>query len=310
MKSGRTQVEIIALYEELGSYRAVGALLGCGSQDGQKRYVEAAGEAGKLAPALHRSRVTDDFAGLIAERVERTSGRVTARRLMRLVRAAGYEGSERSLRRAVAQAKAAWRRKQALEGRVYRPWVSGPGEWLLCDWGAAGTIPTPAGPRKLSFFSAVLGFSRYRTVSFSCSERFGALAVGLAHSFESLGAVPARVLFDNPKTVATSHLAGAAVLNPELVRLGAHYRFSPRTTERQDPESKGKVEALVRFTKSDLSPYEGSARSTRPTARPPHGAPRSTARSTTRPGSPGGAPRLRAAAASLAALPASGAGVR
>ena len=40
MKSGRTQVEIIALYEELGSYR--------------------------------------DFAGLIAERVEQTSGRVTA----------------------------------------------------------------------------------------------------------------------------------------------------------------------------------------------------------------------------------------
>jgi hypothetical protein len=29
MKSGRTQVEIIALYEELGSYRAVGALVGC-----------------------------------------------------------------------------------------------------------------------------------------------------------------------------------------------------------------------------------------------------------------------------------------
>jgi hypothetical protein len=64
-------------------------------------------------------------------------------------------------------------------------------------------------------------------------------------------------LFDNPRTVATSHLAGAAVLNPDLVRLASHYRFSPRTTERQDPESKGKVEALVRFAKSDLIPYEG-----------------------------------------------------
>jgi len=155
----------------------------------------------------------------------------------------------------VAASKAAWREKQALEGRVYRPWVSEPGEWMLCDWGAAGTVATVAGPRRLSFFSSVLGWSRFRTVSFSCSERFGALAVGLAHSFESVGGVPARVLFDNPKTVATGHVAGAAVLNRDLVRLAAHYRFSPRTTERQDPESKGKVEALVRFTKSDLIPY-------------------------------------------------------
>jgi len=258
MKSGRTQVELIALYEELGSYRAVGALLGCDHKT-VKRYVQAAGEAGQLAPVLVRSRVTDDFADLIGERVDQTVGRVTARRLLRIVRAAGYEGSERSLRRAVAAAKERWREQQAREGRVYRPWVSEPGEWMLCDWGAAGTVPTAAGPRKLSFFSSVLGWSRYRTVSFSCSERFGALAVGLAHSFEQVGGVPGRVLFDNPKTVATGHLAGAAVLNPDLVRLAAHYRFSPRTTERQDPESKGKVEALVRFTKSDLIPYEGFA---------------------------------------------------
>ena len=101
MKSGRTQVELIALYEELGSYRAVGALMGCDHKT-VKRYVEAAGGAGQLAPVLTRSRVTDGFAGLIAERVEQSGGRVTARRLMRLVRAAGYEGSERSLRRAVS----------------------------------------------------------------------------------------------------------------------------------------------------------------------------------------------------------------
>jgi hypothetical protein len=67
----------------------------------------------QLAPVLVRSRVTDDFAGLICERVEQTAGRVTARRLLRMVRAAGYEGSERSLRRAVAAAKEKWREQQA-----------------------------------------------------------------------------------------------------------------------------------------------------------------------------------------------------
>ena len=220
MKSGRTQVEIIALYQELGSYRAVAAVVGCDHKT-VKRYVDAAGEAGQLAPVLTRARVTDEVAEVIAERVEQTHAKITARRLMRIVRAAGYDGSERSLRRAVADAKATWREKQAAEGRVYRPWVSAPGEWMLCDWGAAGTVATPAGARRLSFFSGVLGWSRFRTVSFSCSERFGALAVGLAHSFEQVGGVPGRVLFDNPKTVATGPLAGAAVLNPDLVRLAA-----------------------------------------------------------------------------------------
>ena len=98
MYSGRQQVEIIALYEELGSYRAVGELIGCDHKT-VKRYVELAGEAGQLAPVVRRARVTDDFSGLIADRVERSGGRVTARRLWRALQAAGYQGSERSLRR-------------------------------------------------------------------------------------------------------------------------------------------------------------------------------------------------------------------
>ena len=39
MKSGREQVEIIALFEELGSYRAVAALVGCDHKT-VKRYVD------------------------------------------------------------------------------------------------------------------------------------------------------------------------------------------------------------------------------------------------------------------------------
>ncbi|MCA1701383.1 MAG: IS21 family transposase, partial [Actinobacteria bacterium] len=205
----------------------------------------------------HRARVTDDYRALIRERIERTRGRVTARRLMRVLRAAGYEHSERSLRRAVAEEKHAFRERRAREGRVFRPWISAPGDWLICDWGQAGTLETPAGPRRLSFFTSVLGYSRHRQLSFSCSERFAALATGLAQNLEQIGGVPAQVLFDNPKTITAQEVAGAAVLNPDFVRLAAHYRFRPQTAIPRDPESKGKVEALVRFVKSDLVPHEG-----------------------------------------------------
>jgi transposase len=256
LKTGREQVEIVALYEELGSYRAVAALVGCDHKT-VKRYVELADELGQLAPTATRARVTDDYRELIRERVEQSHGRITARRLLRVLRAAGYAGSERSLRRAVAEEKRAVAERQARAGRVFRPWQSAPGEWLLCDWGQAGTVETPAGPRPLSFFSSVLGYSRHRQLTFSCSERFQALAIGLASNLEQLGGVPAKALFDNPKTVTLHDVAGAAVLNPQLVRLAAHYRFRPQTTAYYDAPSKGKVEALVRFTKSDLIPYEG-----------------------------------------------------
>jgi transposase len=256
VKSGRQQVDMIALYEELGSYRAAASMLGCDHKT-VKRYVELAGELGQLAPVRRRARVTDPFRGLIRSRVEKTEGRITAKRLLRVARAVGYEGSARSLRRAVAAEKQAYRRRMALEGRVYRPWVSDPGEWLICDWGSAGKVATAAGPRPLSFFCSVLGYSRHRQLTFSCSERFPALALGLASNLEQIGGVPQWVLFDNPRTVTVGDVAGAHVLNPDLVRLAAHYRLSPRTTEYFDPESKGKVEAVVRFAKSDLVPPEG-----------------------------------------------------
>ena len=103
----------------------------------------------------------------------------------------------------------------------------------------------------------MLGWSRWRYVRFFTCQRFQILAQGLAACFEGLGGVPARVLFDNAKTVTSDFVAGLSVLNPELVRLATHYRFTPVTAAASDPESKGKVEALVRYVKSNLVPEEG-----------------------------------------------------
>ena len=52
-----------------------------------------------------RGRNYDGVAALVAERVEKTSGRISAKRLLPAARAAGYAGSARNFRRLVAAAK-------------------------------------------------------------------------------------------------------------------------------------------------------------------------------------------------------------
>lgn len=61
---------------------------------------------------------TDAVVAVIEEKVRATDGRISAKRLLPLARTAGYTGSARNFRRAVAEAKRSGRRRR----RVYRPW--------------------------------------------------------------------------------------------------------------------------------------------------------------------------------------------
>jgi len=246
------RLAVVNLYEELGTYRAVAAVVGCDHKT-VKAWLERS-RRGPAAAVVARGRATDPYLGLIRERVDTTQGRVKAKRLLKLLRAAGYRASLRTLQRALRVEKRSWQQRQR---RIYRPWVSAPGDFLIVDWGEVGSISTAAGQRKLYCFCAVLGWSRWRYVRFFTCQRFQILAQGLAACFEAVGGIPAHVMFDNPKTVTVDFVAGASVLNAELVRLATHYHFSPVTTAAADPESKGKVEAVVRYVKSRLVPEEG-----------------------------------------------------
>jgi transposase len=218
MLSMRERLAMVNLYEELGSYRAVAALVGCDHKT-VKAWLERE-KTGQTAPKP-RPKVTDAFLPLIRAKVEATQGKIRSRPLLRVLRAAGYSAGIRTLQRALKQVRQEWAREHR---RIYRPWVSAPGEFLLVDWGEVGIVPTPAGERKLLCFCAVLGWSRWKYVRFFTGQRFPVLAQGLAGCFEALGGIPANVLFDDPKTVTVGFVAGAAVLNPQLVRL-ATYRL-------------------------------------------------------------------------------------
>jgi transposase len=237
LKAAREQMDIVNAYAELGSYRAAAGLCGT-THKTVRRVVERcrAGGAGFRPQRLHN---TDPVQRLIAERIRSTDGRISAKRLLPIAKAAGYSGSARNFRRAVAKAKASWRR----ERRVYRPWIATPGEHLVIDWG------TEYG---MQMFCAVLPWSRYRYVRFGPDQKRETTLALLAQCFEELGGVPGVVLADRMGCLKMSTVAGVVVPHSDYVRFASHYGFRPDFCEAADPESKGVVERLVGYAQSDL----------------------------------------------------------
>jgi transposase len=176
----------------------------------------------------------------VADRVEKSRGRITAKRLLPAARAAGYEGSARNLRRLVASRKALWRRDNH---RGRRPAVWSPGEHLVIDWGVLG---------GLHVFCAVLAWCRVRFVRFADNERADTTLALLAQCFDTLGGVPGVVLADRMGCLKGGVVANKVVPTAQYVRFAAHHGFRPDFCEAADPESKGIVENLVGYAKTDL----------------------------------------------------------
>lgn len=235
MKNAREQLDILTAYRELGSYRAA-ALTGT-THKTVRRVVER--RARPPAERPPRLKSTDALRDLIAAKLAATDGGISAKRLLPACRAAGYAGSARHFRRAVAVARAEHRR----ERRVYRPWQPLPGEHLVIDWGVS---------HGLHVFCAALAWSRVRFVRFATDQTQATTLRLLAECFETLGGVPAIVLSDRMGCLKGGVVANVVVAAPGLVRFAAHYGFRPDFCEAADPESKGLVEALVGYAKRDL----------------------------------------------------------
>jgi transposase len=232
-------MDMTAAFREVGTYRGAAAMCGCDPKTIKRGLARlAAGDA----PTERREpeRNYDVVGDVVAARVRKTAGKISAKRLLPEARAGGYTGSARNFRRLVAKTKADWRREHH---RGRRPAVWSPGETLVIDWGSQG---------PLHVFCAVLAWSRWRFVRFAADEKATTTFAMLAECFEELGGVPKVVLADRMGCLKGGVVANVVVPTPDYVRFATHYRFRPDFCEGGDPESKGIVENLVGYAKSDL----------------------------------------------------------
>ena len=239
MKSLRDEMEIVNAYELVGTYRAAAALCGTTAKT-VKRVLErrAAGQVGRR-PVSSRERNTAAVVQLIEQSVRNTDGRISAKRLLPLAKKDGYTGSARNFRRAVAEAKAGWKK----ERRTYRPWVPVPGQYLMIDW---------AEEYGRNIFCAVLAWSRVRFVRFGADQTRETTLGLLAECFEELGGVPAVVLTDRMSCLKAGVVANVVVPHPEYVVFATRFGFKIDFCEAADPESKGMVENLCGYVQRDL----------------------------------------------------------
>jgi len=245
-------MEILEAYDLTGTLRGAASLAGCDHKT-VARLVAAREEVGGL-PARPRSRpLVDPFAEKIDELVDRSNTQIRADKAHGILVAMGYEGSYRTTRRAVAEAKRRWRNKH---GRRTRPWIPQPGLWLQFDYGDG---PEVTGTRAV-LFCAWLAWSRFRVVVPLRDKTMPSVVIGLDRTLRLMGAVPTYALTDNEKTVTVEHVCGIAVRNPTIVEVSRHYGLTIQTCEPADPQSKGGSEATVKIAKADLVPTDHNLR--------------------------------------------------
>jgi hypothetical protein len=231
---------LVEKYRELGSYRA--AARACGVDHKTVKAVVdrvARGQAGVPRRPVVRERNYDSVADVVRRRVEATQGRITAKRLLPLARAEGYDGSDRNFRRLVADAKADYRRHGGSSGRGVPGRASSSRSTTGCGLGGMCSARCWCGRGSGSCASPATS-SRPRR--WSCWRSASRRSAGCRRWCWRTGS----------RACAARSSPTGSWPTPAYVRFAAHYGFRPDWCETADPQSKGVVENLVGYAKTDL----------------------------------------------------------
>jgi transposase len=169
---------------------------------------------------------------------------LTAVRILEEIRKGpdGYTGGITVLREYLADTRP--RRR-----RVYQEVHYEPGQAMQVDWGHCGQIRIGSTRRNISVFVAVLCYSRLCYLEFCLSQRKVEFYRALVQALEFFGGSPKQVIFDNLKAAVLNGSGRHACLHPDFLALCGHFCLEPIACTRRDPESKGMVEASVRYIK-------------------------------------------------------------
>jgi len=136
---------------------------------------------------------------------------------------------------------------------VYR-YETKPGIQAQCDWGDLGLVRMDGEDRHLYIFTMILGYSRMRFAKCTLSMDTETLILCHKEAFEYFGGVPKEILYDNMKSVVIKKCLRTkdSELNKAFTDFADYYGFIIRTCKPYRPQTKGKIENMVKYVKNDF----------------------------------------------------------
>jgi transposase len=173
---------------------------------------------------------------------------IHAPRMTELLRGYGYAGSERVVRRRLAQLRPPAARPAQRTGYA-------PGQVAQVDWAEMPSRPRLAGRERRVYALVVsLPHSGAQTAHFSLDMTVESFLEGHVAAFEFLGGVPAECVYDNLRAAVARRQGDQIRWAARFSHLRGHYAFSAHACTPATPREKGSVEAAVRYLKSSFWP--------------------------------------------------------
>lgn len=162
--------------------------------------------------------------------------------------------SERTVSRYVKELRQKHNLKKTANPRSYAAVPELPaGKQLQVDFGEKWMVNSEGVRIKVQFAAFVLAHSRYKYVELQ-SRPFTAtdLTRACRNCFRFLGGMPEELVFDQDSIVCVSENCGDIIHTYEFEKLRQECKFRVYLCRAADPESKGKIENVVRYVKGNL----------------------------------------------------------
>ena len=199
-----------------------------------------------------RRKKLDAYGKWIEQRVELmvADGVVNAQAIYDELKTLGYVGSARSVRRWVTRL-----RQQSRKKRTYEPFETPPGHQAMVDLAESRGLRIGGRKQTVYWVAMILSHSRKQYVQWYDRPIDTEMFLQFhQNAFEALGGVPRQIVYDQTKLAVISERYGEVQFNESFYGFASWCRYEPYICRKFDPETKGKIEAAIRYVKRGFLP--------------------------------------------------------